>query len=185
MKKFILIIFSTTIIFTCSKKEKPYLISKDSIGNLTKTSMIKDLNQIFKNDSIRKEISGDSFAGKPNNIMILDNKGNELLEITPFENLDENSKIKEIKIIHPKFKTEKGINSKSVFKDIILNYEISKIDNSINNLIVSVNSLNIWFTIDKKQLSAELRFKPLSFEYNKLHIPDNAKINNLYLHWIN
>ena len=184
MNRFILILLVTAIITSCSTEKDPYLISKNSIGHLTDTTMIKDLIQIFKNDSIRNDISGDSFSGKFNDITILDKKGNELLEITPKEDLDYTSTAKLIRIIEPKYKTKKGIGSSSTFKEIRDNYNISSIQNSLRNIIISINSANLYFTIDKNQLPSNLRYNS-NIEIDKAQIPDNAKINDLYLQWIN
>ncbi|MGY8919610.1 MAG: hypothetical protein ACKVJ4_04510 [Flavobacteriales bacterium] len=184
MNRFILILLVTAIITSCSTEKDPYLISKNSIGHLTDTTMIKDLIQIFKNDSIRNDISGDSFSGKFNDITILDKKGNELLEITPKEDLDYTSTAKLIRIIDPKYKTKKGIGSSSTFKEIRDNYNISSIQNSLRNIIISINSANLYFTIDKNQLPSNLRYNS-NIEIDKAQIPDNAKINDLYLQWIN
>jgi len=183
MNKIIILIIATTIISSCSLEKDPYLISKNSIGHVSDTTMIKDLIQIFKNDSIRNDISGDSFTGKFNDITILD-KGNELLEITPKEDLDYTSTAKLIKIIDPKYKTKKGISSSSTFKEIRDNYNISSIQNSLRNLIISINSANLYFTIDKNQLPSNLRYNS-NIDIDKAQIPDNAKIKDLYLEWIN
>ena len=184
MNRFILILLVTAIITSCSTEKDPYLISKNSIGHLTDTTMIKDLIQIFKNDSIRNDISGDSFTGKFNDITILDKKGNELLEITPKEDLDYTSTPKLIRIIDPRYKTDKGIGSNSTFKEVRDNYTISSIQNSLKNIIISINSANLYFTIDKKQLPSHLRFDS-EIKIQEVQIPDNAKINDLYLEWIN
>ena len=184
MNRFILILLVTAIITSCSTEKDPYLISKNSIGHVTDTTMIKDLIQIFKNDSIRNDISGDSFTGKFNDITILDKKGNELLEITPKEDLDYSSTPKLIRIIDPKYKTKKGIGSSSTFKEIRDNYNISSIQNSLRNIIISINSANLYFTIDKNQLPSNLRYNS-NIKIDKAHIPDNAMINDLYLQWIN
>ena len=184
MNRFILILLIASIITSCTTEKDPYLISKNSIGHVTDTTMIKDLIQIFKNDSIRNDISGDSFTGKFNDITILDKKGNELLEITPKEDLDYTSTAKLIRIIDPKYKTKKGIGSNSTFKEIRDNYNISSIQNSLRNIIISINSANLYFTIDKNQLPSNLRYNS-NIEIDKAQIPDNAMINDLYLQWIN
>ncbi len=184
MNKIIILLIATTIIYSCSNEKDPYLISKNSIGHVSDTTMIKDLIQIFKNDSIRNDISGDSFTGKFNDITILDKEGNELLEITPKEDLDYTSTAKLIKIIDPKYKTKKGIGPSSTFKEIRDNYNISSIQNSLRNLIISINAANLYFTIDKNQLPSNLRYNS-NIDIDKAQIPDNAKIKDLYLQWIN
>ena len=52
MNKIIILLIATTIIYSCSNEKDPYLISKNSIGHVSDTTMIKDLIQIFKNDSL-------------------------------------------------------------------------------------------------------------------------------------
>ena len=184
MNKIIILLVAITIIVSCSNEKDPYLISKNSIGHVSDTTIIKDLILIFKNDSVRNDISGDSFSGKFNDITILDKQGNELLEITPKQDLDYSSTAKLIKIIDPKYKTKKGIGSSSTFKEIKDKYNISSIQNSLKNVIISINSVNLYFTIDKNQLPSNLRYNS-NIEIDKAQIPDNAKINNLYLEWTN
>ena len=184
MKKILLFILSCFFIISCTNEKDPFLITKNSIGQVSDTTMIKDLIQILKNDSIRNDISGDSFTGKFNDITIFDKSGNALLEITPKEDLEYTSTIKLIRIIDPRYKTLKGINSSSSFKEINDKYNISNIQNSLRNIIVSVNSANLYFTIDKKELPSNLRYNS-NLKIDKAQIPENAKINNLYLEWIN
>jgi hypothetical protein len=89
-----------------------------------------------------------------------------------------------IKIIDPKYKTKKGIGASSTFKEIKDNYNISSIQNSLRNVIISINSANLYFTIDKNQLPSNLRYNS-NIDIDKAQIPDNAKIKDLYLQWIN
>lgn len=186
MKKILLFILPYFFIISCTNEKNPekdpFLITANSIGQVSDTTMIKDLVEIFKNDSIRDEISGDSFTGKADEITIFDKSGNELLEITPKEDLEPTSKIVEIRIIDPKYKTSKGINSGSTFKEVKDNYKISSIRNSLRNLIVTINSANLYFTIDKNELPSELRYDH-NLKIDEAQIPENAKINNLYLEW--
>ena len=83
MKKILLFILPYFFIISCTNekdpKKDPFLITANSIGQVSDTTMIKDLVEIFKNDSIRDEISGDSFTGKADEITIFDKSGNELL----------------------------------------------------------------------------------------------------------
>ena len=48
MNKVILILIATAIITSCSTEKDPYLISNNSIGHVSDTTMMKDLIQIFK-----------------------------------------------------------------------------------------------------------------------------------------
>ena len=67
-------------------------------------------------------------------------------------------------------------------KDINAAYKISKIDNLINSIVVSVNEINASFTIDKKELPASLRFD-MDMTIDPIQIPEKAKVKFFILHW--
>ena len=70
----------------------------------------------------------------------------------------------------------------NVFYYIDNNYKITRIDNLINSIVVTVNEINASFTIDKKELPANMRFD-MSFKIEAIHIPDNAKIKFYFINW--
>ena len=180
---FTLIIFAL-LLSSCSKDEaqNPFLIKKNTIDLLTDSTKVKDLRVVFNNDSVVKHIAGDEFTGSVNTIEIFEKGGKKLLELHPEEALDSTSAIASVRIIDERYKTEKNISALSTFKDIKANYTISKIDNLINTVLVSVNDINASFTIDKKHLPADLRFK-IGTTIDALQIPDDAKIKFFLLHW--
>ncbi|GAB1857066.1 hypothetical protein MHTCC0001_19020 [Flavobacteriaceae bacterium MHTCC 0001] len=169
---------------SCDKENKqdPYQISKQHVGLLTDSTQVKDLKSIFANDSIVKRIGGDEFTGNKNDIEIFDKTGKKLLILEPAEALDTTSVIETVKIIDTRYKTDKNISKLSTFKDIADNYKITRIDNLINSVVVSVNSLNASFTIDKKELPSNLRVD-MDLKIEAIHIPDNAKIKYFFINW--
>ena len=171
-----------TVFTSCKKEQNPYEISKHHIGLLTDSTQVKDLKNIFINDSVSKYISGDEFAGSVNNIEVFKKSGEKRLILTPENTLDSTSVIKSIQVLDPQYKTVKGISTLSTFKDITNAYKISKIDNLINSLMISVKELNASFVIDKKELPANLRFD-LDLKFEETHIPDSAKIKYFFLIW--
>lgn len=170
------------MLISCKKEQDPFLISNQNIGFLTDSTQVKDLDLVFANDSISRYIGGDEFTGNINDIEIFEKGGNLLLTLTPSEALDSTSTIKTIKIIDPRYKMVTGLNSKSTFKDIIDNYKISSIQNTLRNLVVSVDDINAFFTIDKSELPAEMRYD-MNLKIDPIQIPDKAKINNFYMQW--
>ncbi|MFD2823182.1 hypothetical protein ACFS5M_05840 [Lacinutrix iliipiscaria] len=170
------------VLTSCKKEANPYLITKNSIGLLTDSTKVKDIESIFINDSVVKRIGGDEFTGSINDIEIFDKAGNPLLVLTPQQALDSLTTISTIKIIDSKYKTEKGLNVESTFGDIKKNYKISSIQNTIKNVVVFVNDINGFFTIDKKELPAELRFD-MSKQIEAIQIPDQAKIKYFMFGW--
>ncbi|CDF78344.1 conserved hypothetical protein [Formosa agariphila KMM 3901] len=168
--------------FSCSTKTDTFAISKNSIGNLTSTTQIKDLETVFKNDSIVKFNPGGEFTTSFNEIEIFEKGGQKLLTLTPKTLNDSTSLVSSVQVFDSRFKTDKNLSSISTFKDIQTNYKISSIDNLINSVVVSVNELNASFTIDKKELPSNLRFD-MKLNIEASQIPDTAKIKYFFLNW--
>lgn len=183
MKKTILLLIIIISIFTsCEKEINPFLISKQNIGHLTDSTQVKDLESVFINDSIVKYVSGDEFTGNVNDLEIYEKGGKLLLVLSPSQALDSTSTIRTVKVVDPRFVTVKGLSPNSTFKDINTNYKISNIQNSLRNIIISVNEINAYFTIDKNELPANMRFD-MNLKIEAIQIPEEAKIKNFYLYW--
>ena len=183
MKKNILTLAAVALLcFSCSTKTDTFSITNTSIGELTSTTQVKDLETVFKNDSIVKFIPGKASSVSINEIEIFEKGGDKLLTLSPTTNMDSTSVINTVQIFDTRFKTDKNISILSTFKDIQDNYKISSIDNLINSVVVSVNELNASFTIDKKELPSNLRFD-MTLRIEASQIPDNAKIKYFFLNW--
>lgn len=184
MKKYsiLALILSIALLTSCGKEEDPFKISPNNIGNLNDSTQVKDLKMVFANDSIVTAETDNEFSGNTNDIHIYEKGGKQLLVLSPKAVKDSSSTIKTIRIIDERFKTPKGINTKSTFKSIRDNYKISSIQNTLIDVIVSVNSINAYFTIDKKELPPEMRLD-MSLEIETIHIPDEAKIKNFFIQW--
>jgi len=183
MKKSLIVILLFLICcVACNTPQDPFEVSKQHVGLLTDSTQVKDLQLVFPNDSIVKRIAGDEFLGNKNNIEILDTTGKQLLILEPAEALDSTSVIETVQIIDSRFKTDKNITKLSTFKAIADNYKISRIDNLINSIVVTVNALNASFTIDKKELPSNLRVD-MDLKIEATHIPDTAKIKYFFINW--
>jgi hypothetical protein len=104
------------------------------------------------------------------------------LVLSPNKILDSTSVITNVRILDSRFKTDKNISTLSTFKDIQDIYKISRIDNLINSVVVTVNEINATFTIDKKELPANLGFD-MKLKIEATHIPDEAKIKYFFINW--
>ena len=173
------------ICFTsCKKEQDPFKIGKQHIGPLTDSTQVKDLKSIFSKDSISTFKNGKAFSGAINTIDIFDKNGDKLLVLSPRNISDSTSVIGSVQIMDSRYKTKEGISTLSTFKDINDTYKISRINNLINSVVISVNEINATFTIDKKELPANLRFdKNITIE--AIHIPDDAKIKYFFINWNN
>jgi len=182
MKNIFISIIALTLISACKKESNPFLISKSSIGLLTDSTQIKDIEDIYANDSLVRHLGKDEYTGSKKDIEVFDKFGNLLLILSPKQVLDSTSTIATIKVIDPRFKTEKGLNPESTFADIKNNYTISGIQNTLSNVIISVDDINGFFTIDKKELPSELRFD-MNKKIEAINIPDAAKIRYFMIGW--
>ncbi|GAB4161826.1 MAG: hypothetical protein Tsb0033_19870 [Winogradskyella sp.] len=185
MKNTIFTILIVIMLITSCSKEKPvdpFLIKKHHIGLLTDSTTVKELDAVFSNDSVVRYVAGDEFTGSVNIIEIFDKSGKKLLDLSPKEALDSTSVISSVRINDERYRTEKNISLLSTFKDIKDNYKISKIDNLINTVVVSVNEINASFTIDKKELPSSLRFD-MDATIDPIQIPEKAKIKYFMIHW--
>ncbi len=167
---------------TSEKKQDPFQIGKQHIGALTDSTKVSDLELAFANDSVVKMTNTDGFTGENRDYEIFDKTGQKLLVLTPEKFKDSTSTIKNIRVIDKRFNTDKNISNLSTFKDIQDNYKISKINNLIRTIVVSVDEINASFTIDKDELPANLRFD-MDMTIEAVQIPDNAKIKYFMLHW--
>tara|TARA_Y100000991_G_scaffold122972_1_gene92724 strand:+ start:215 stop:772 length:558 start_codon:yes stop_codon:yes gene_type:complete len=180
---FLILIGIYLLITSCNSEPNQYLVTKHRIGHLTDSTAVKDLASIFSNDSISQFIGGDEFIGNSNIIKVYEKETQILLlELTPKEALDSLSNIEIIRIMDPRYKTKKGLNKLGTYKDISSKYNISGIQNTLRNLIVSVNGINAYFTIEKSELPEILRYD-MNQKIEDVSIPHQAKIKDFFIQW--
>ena len=176
------LLLSLFLLSSCSQSTDTNLISKQSIGLLTDSTEVRNLDLIFPNDSIAKFINKNRFNTTNRNIEVYNKNGEKILTLTPKKVKDSSSTIKLIEINSEQFKTRKGLHLNSNFQTLKNNYKISGVQNSIKNIIISVDDINSFFTIDKNDLPAELRFD-MNLKIEAIQIPDDAKIKGFYIQW--
>ena len=182
-KSLLLSLFTITGLLTsCQNEQDPFLISATSIGPLTKDVRINQLDSIFAEDSIVKQVSNSELYRKSNEIEVYDSEGKKLLLIEPVQAFDSTSTVGFVQVLDPRYKTAKGLGKESTFKDIVENYNISRIENTLSAAVIFIDELNIYVTIDKKQLPVELRYDTQS-RIQASQIPDDAKIKYFMIDW--
>jgi hypothetical protein len=178
---FNLIIF-TFLFSSCDKEIDPFLVQKNRIGFLTDTTQVKDLKSAFPYDSV-VNYKGDATFKIPMNLVEIYEKGGKLLlTLTPNKISDSTATITNIRINDSRYKTDKDVSTLSRFKDILGAYKISKIDNLLNSVVISVNEINAQFAIDKTELPANLRYD-MKLNIETSQIPDNARIKYFFINW--
>ncbi|RMB61005.1 hypothetical protein EAX61_05860 [Dokdonia sinensis] len=181
IKKYLLFLICVVLFVACTETD-PYAITDNSIGPLTKTTQLRDLEKVFENDSVINTERRSKYKGVGSPINIFEkNTGKKLLSIMPSNSAD-TSYIENIQIFDERYKTAKGISLKSTFKDITKNYTIKRIDNLIGAAVIFVNESDAYFTIDKKLLPPDLMFdSDKKIEVNQ--IPDDTPIKYFMVGW--
>jgi hypothetical protein len=183
MRTYLFIGLLLGLLVACETKSDPFAITKHSIGMLTDSTAVKDLKSVFANDSISKFIGGDEFTGSINTISVFEKgTGKLLLELDPNYALDSLSTIQTVRVMDARFKTKDGLNTLSTFGDINSKYSISSIQNTLRNLIVSVDEINVYFTLSKMELPEEMRYN-MNQKIEAVSIPGTAKIKDFYIQW--
>ncbi|AVR44085.1 hypothetical protein C7S20_01750 [Christiangramia fulva] len=182
-KKTISTIAVLALLTSCNNEnDNPFLITSNRVGPLTKEIKINQLDSIFKNDSIVTQTSGPESLKSTDEIKVFDRNGKPLLEMEPLQEFDSTSTIGYIRVLDPRYATKEGLNVKSTFKDIMKNYNISRIENTINAAVVFLDEINAYVTIDKSQLPPSLRYDTDS-KIMASQIPDDAKIKYFMIYW--
>jgi hypothetical protein len=179
MKKYTLLFCAALLLTYCApEREDPFLVGKERVGKLQKTHRVSQLDSIYQLDSLVRDTASLSI-GRNRRIDVYEPGGTHLLTLTP--SLDSLERIDNIRIWDPRFKTEAGIGLESTFGEIEKAYEIRKIVNSLNNILVLVKEHPVYFTFSREELPAALRYTDTPIE--AVQIPDGARIKYMMVGW--
>ena len=182
LKKIIAIVSVTLIFIQCKEEINPFLISNDSVGALTRGMTIKEIDSIFAQDSIVKLYAQNEELPTQGEVEIYKKNGTKLVSISPVTNNDPDALISNFQFFDPSYKTDKGLNLSSTFKDIKANYKISNIETTISTVVIFLEDSDLFINIDKKELPENFRYNP-NLVIDITNIPDEAKIKYFMLSW--
>lgn len=183
MKKTLLIIGIVSLAFIqCGKDSDPFLIKNGSIGNLNNEIKIKQIDSIFAADSIVKINSSPNALETQGEVEIYEKGGKQLLLLSPDDEANPNSTIKNIQVFDSRYKTEKGLTSASTWKDVKANYTVDNIETTINAVVIFLKETDVYLTIDKKSLPEELRYN-MDLKVEASQIPDDAPFKYFMIGW--
>lgn len=182
LKKIIAIISVTLLFIECKEEINPFLISNDSVGALTRGMTIKEIDSIFAQDSIVKLYAQNEELPAQGEVEIYDKNGTKLVSISPVTNNDPDALISNFQFFDPRYKTDKGLNLSSTFKDIKANYKILNIETTISTVVIFLEDNDLFINIDKNELPENFRYNP-NLVIDITNIPDEAKIKYFMLSW--
>lgn len=178
-KTWLLALSLAVLFFSCEKKDKSFSIGKDAIGALTKTSSAKEITSLFANDSVVMDTLRTQFGSNSKKIKIYEKGGKLLLELTPKQ--DSTNTIEHVRVVDPRYTSAKGIGLASTFGEINKAYTLKKTITTLTDVLLFYKETDMYFSIDKKELPAELRFNKETIDV--VQIPDEAKVKFLMLGW--
>ena len=169
----VLLVLSLSIL-SCTEKNTAFLVTNEAVGPVTKATKISDLKTLFKGatDSLIKT--------EADNYVLFEKGGKKLMKLSAKK--DDKEVIDHIQFFDDRYTTQNGISLKSTYKDIQEAYTIKKINNMIDFIIVAVEESEIYFIIDKKHLSSEVRFSTTS-RLEPMQVPGEAPIKHFMFTW--
>lgn len=182
IKSVILGIFTLLLFVQCAEEKDPFLISNNTVGNLTIGMKIKQVDSIFAMDSIVRLNPSQNESSTIGEVEIYEKGGEKLMLISPRGNNDPDALIANFQFFDTRYKTVKGLNAGSTFKDVKDNYKIANIETTLSTVVVFLEDSDIFINIDKKELPENLRYNP-NFVIEAVNIPDEAKIKYFMLSW--
>jgi hypothetical protein len=183
MKKTLFIGAVTALFFIqCDTKNDPFSIQKDMIGNLSKDIQIRQVDSLFSGDSIVRLNPSRNASQTQGEVEIYEKGGRKLLLLSPKDENNPNSLISNIQVFDKRYKTTKGLNIGSTFKDVKSNYTIVNIETTINAVVVFLEDNDIFITVSKSELPENLRYNP-NAKIEASQIPDDATFKYFMIGW--
>jgi len=116
-KSFIVLAAMATTLLSCNSYNKPFSIESERVGHLSKEDNIKDLYTIFIKDSV----VGDSLSiingTLDTKVEIFEKGGAPLLTLNPVT--DSINYIGSVRVLDPRFETDKGISLKVLLRKFL------------------------------------------------------------------
>ena len=166
---------------SCNQERDPFLISDGQIGNLTKDITVKQLDSVFALDSVVKTAVDDEQLVAGGDVEIFDKAGSLLMILTPHSPKADTNKIQTIRIVDPRYKTEKGLSADGTYKVIKDNYVINDIFTTLSSVVVNLQDTEVYVVIDKDQLPESLRYTSNKIESTQ--IPETATFKFMMMSW--
>jgi hypothetical protein len=171
------------VLASCTNNSQ-FLIQKNQVGPLTAATKVAALDSLYASDSLVRRVGeGDYVQAGNDTYLLYDNQGNPLLSLIPKQQFDPQETIETIQIIDSRYTTSEGLTSASTFGELKAAHHISSIQNTIKSVLVFVDELDIYVTIDKKELPLELRYGT-DQKIEAVHIPDDAVIKSCFVGWV-
>ena len=174
------LILCISVLFACQSTNDEYLITSNSVGLISNDTRVNEIADLYPDDSLRTINLDNKLADINKKYELYSAEGDPLLVLEPTGTAD-TSKIAQVEVISPLFKTRKGLHADSNFKKVYDNYEISSIQRTLVNVIINLKKEGIFLAIDNESLPDDIQYDDDAM-VKATQIPDDAAIKYF---WVN
>jgi len=174
------LILCISVLFACQSTNDEHLITSSSVGLISNDTRVNEIADLYPDDSLRTINLDNKLADINKKYELYSADGDPLLVLEPTGTAD-TSKIAQVEVISPLFKTRKGLHTDSNFKKVYDNYEISSIQRTLVNVIINLKKEGIFLAIDNESLPDDIQYDDDAM-VKATQIPDDAAIKYF---WVN
>lgn len=174
------LILCISVLFACQSTDDEYLITSSSVGLISNDTRVNEIADLYPDDSLRTVNLDNKLADINKKYELYSADGDQLLIIEPTGTAD-TSKVAQIEVVSPLFKTKKGLHTDANFKKVYDNYEISSIQRTLVNVIINLKKDGIFLAIDNESLPDDDQYDDDAM-VKATQIPDDAPIKYF---WVN
>ena len=174
MKRIVFIGVLMAIISSCSSN-KEFEITEDSIGLISKTTLLSEIETLYAQDSV-------VVNGSSNSIEKIEVYQNQSLLFSLSPKTENPEQIGTVKVEDPRFKIKgSGISLSSTFQEIQSEMEIDKIIPTAMSASIFVKNSPFLFAIDKSNLPESIKygFDPIE----KTQVTESTPIKYFFISW--
>lgn len=174
MKRIVFIGVLMAIISSCSSN-KDFEITEDSIGLISKTTLLSEIETLYAQDSV-------VVNGSSNSIEKIEVYQNQSLLFSLSPKTENPEQIGTVKVEDPRFKIKgSGISLSSTFQEIQSEMEIDKIIPTAMSASIFVKNSPFLFAIDKSNLPESVKYGYDPIE--KTQVTESTPIKYFFISW--
>lgn len=159
-----------------------FLVTENSVGIFKNGMTVEGVLNIVPKAQIKKVVDKDGYENSYDDYLYFDKSKIHLLTLTTTLQDNSQSKINRILILDKRFKTHKKIGLGSTYSELKKNYKITDIGSDLEHIVVTVEELNAWFTINKNQL-LDNWWDENKKQIDSSKIPDAATFDTFVIWW--
>ena len=164
-------------------QEETYLITPSKVGLISKGMTVSNIVEVIPENQIQKKIGYGEFPDDTyDDYEVYDSLGNHILTVTPKTQNDSTSKINRILIVSPRCRTKEGIDLNSTYSELLKSYSVDEYSPDMEHVVLTVNSLNAWFSIKKTELEADW-WNEEKKEVDITKIPPESRFESISIWW--